>query len=76
MRSHFFADLNPAYGARGEKRYALFSRWSDGRTEPCARQYTSKRAAETAAARCNSRATIALAGAAPIPNAGLACWQA
>jgi len=45
----FYADLNPAWPSKGERRYAIFRREDNGETHKLWRQYNALRPANVAA---------------------------
>lgn len=50
----YYADLNPRYGARYERRWAVFLRRSATETRQTTLHYATRKAAETNAAKLNA----------------------
>lgn len=55
MNFHYYADLNPRFGARYERRYAVFLRKAPNQTTQTVLHYVTRKAAERAAARLNEQ---------------------
>lgn len=63
MNFHYYADLNPRYGARYERRYAVFLRRGPSDVKQTQHHYVTRRAAERCAARLNEQEADPLAKA-------------
>lgn len=53
MNFHYYADLNPRYGQRYQRRYAVFLRKSETQTSQTDLHYVARKSAERAAERLN-----------------------
>ncbi len=54
---HYYADLNPRFGARYERRWAVFLRKSATQTSQTMLHYVTRKAAERNAAKLNVQET-------------------
>lgn len=57
MELHYYADLNPRFGARCERRWAVFLRKSATEVSQTILHYVTRKAAERAAAKLNVQET-------------------
>jgi hypothetical protein len=55
MPFHYYADLNPRYGARYERRWAVFLRRSPTESSQTILHYVTRKAAERNAAKLNEQ---------------------